>query len=90
MDITRVLTISTAHITEETNNKLQDNGEFNFMALSVYKKGDYGYWIYVDLPCTDIPKDLKQCLELALKHDCQWLCLDCDGEEVQELPTYNW
>lgn len=90
MDITRILTISTAHITEETDKKLQDNSEFNLMALSVYKKEDYGYWIYVDSPCDDVPEDLKQCLELALKYDCQWLCLDCDGEEVPELPTYDW
>ena len=48
MDITKVLTISTAHITEETDRKLQDESEVNNMCISVYDKSDYGYWIYID------------------------------------------
>ena len=36
MDITKVLTISTAHITEETDRKLQDESEVNNMCISVY------------------------------------------------------
>lgn len=90
MDITKVLTISTAHITEETDRKLQDNSELNRMDLSVYEKGEYGYWIYVDSSRDRIPEDLKKCLKFAEQNDCQWLCLDCDGEEVPELPTYDW
>ena len=62
MDITKVLTISTAHITEETDRKLQDESEVNNMCISVYDKSDYGYWIYIDpydrLMCNkNIPAD---------------------------------
>ena len=95
MDITKVLTISTAHITEETDRKLQDESEVNNMCISVYDKAEYGYWIYVDpfdgLMChKNIPEDLLNCIKLARRNDCQWLCLDCDGEVVSELPTYDW
>lgn len=95
MDITKVLTISTAHITEETDRKLQDESEVNNMCISVYDKAEYGYWIYIDpydrLMCNEnIPADLLNCIELARQNDCRWLCLDCDGEEVSELTTYEW
>ena len=95
MDITKVLTISTAHITEETDRKLQDESEVNNMCISVYDKVEYGYWIYIDpydrLMCNEnIPEDLLNCIKLARQNDCRWLCLDCDGEEVSELPTYDW
>ena len=29
-------------------------------------------------------------IELARQNGCRWLCLDCDGEIVPELPTYDW
>ena len=95
MDITKVLTISTAHITEETDKKLQDDSEVNNMCISVYDKAEYGYWIYINpfdmlVYKSNIPEDLRMCMELAQKNDCQWLCLDCDGEEVPGLPTYDW
>ena len=95
MDIAKVLTISTAHITEETDRKLQDESEVNNMCISVYDKAEDGYWIYIDpydrLMChKNIPADLLNCIKLARQNDCRWLCLDCDGEEVPELPTYDW
>lgn len=91
MDITKVLTISMAHITEETCEKLQAESEQNDMGLCVYDKAEYGYWIYIgSLDEKNLPEDLRMCMELAQKNDCQWLCLDCDGEEVPELPTYDW
>lgn len=95
MDITKVLTISTAHITEETDRKLQDESEVNNMCISVYDKAEYGYWIYIDpydrlMRNENIPVDLLNCIKLAQQNDCRWLCLDCDGEVVPELPTYDW
>lgn len=93
MDIEKILTISTAHITEETNIILQ-NAEFNNLCLSVYQKECYGYWIYIGKSAKIyrevIPEDLLDCIEFARQNDCQWLCLDCDAKETSELPTYDW
>lgn len=94
MDITKCLTISTAHITEETSKKLQLDPCTNILGLSVYEKGEYGWWIYVgdDLSILpkDLPLDLMACICEAFTNNCQWLCLDCDAEELDELPTYEW
>lgn len=92
MDITKMLTISTAHITEETATKLDLEANTDDMQLSVYLKADYGWLVYVnkDLDNRNIPDDLRKCLELAKANDCEWLCLDCDGEIVDGLDVYEW
>ena len=96
MEIERCLTISTAHITERTMSKLENETDVNDMRLVVFSKGEYGYWIY----CKDtviehgaangIPEDLLKCMELAWKKNCKWLCLDRDEEVSEELNSYNW
>ena len=90
MDISKMLTISMAHITEETDNELQHNPD-KFEELLYYETG-YGYFICAMPHSTleDIPECLKRCVEFARQNDCEWLCLDWDGEEVPELPTYDW
>ena len=90
MDISKMLTISMAHITEETDNELQHNPD-KFEELFYYETGsEYIIWAMPHSTLEDIPEDLKACLEFARQNDCQCLCLDCDGEEVPELPTYDW
>lgn len=95
MDITKCLTISTMHISLETEEKLLEEEYKNNMFLTVYRKSNFGFWIYV--PCdkdefhTDnVPKDLRGCMDLAHENDCRWLCLDCDGEDVDCLQKYDW
>ena len=92
MDITKMLTISTAHITEETATKLDLEPNTDDMQLSVYLKADYGWliWANKDLDNCNAPDDLRKCLELAKANDCEWLCLDCDGEIVDGLVAYEW
>ena len=98
--IERVMTISTAHITQKTDELLQDDPcEWG---ISVYDKGEYGYWIFIpdnyliNTPdgvketCHGIPDDLHDCILLAMEHNCRWLCLDCDGVVVDDLKTYEW
>lgn len=90
MDISKVLTISIAHITKETDSELQHNPD-RFEELFYYDT-DWGYMIWIPPHTTleDIPKDLRMCLEFAQQNDCEWLCLDCDRDEVSEVPTYDW
>ena len=91
MDISKMLTISMAHITEETDNELQHNPD-KFEELFYYNEDWWGYMMQIPPHTTleDIPEDLRMCIELARQNDCEWLQLDCDGEEVPELPTYDW
>jgi alpha-mannosidase len=37
-----------------------------------------------------VPYDLIVCMQLALNNDCLWLCLDRDGEILDEIDQYNW
>lgn len=91
MDISKMLTISIAHITKETDNELQHNPD-KFEELFYYNADGWEYMIWISPHTTleDIPEDLRMCIELARQNDCKWLCLDCDGDEVSELPTYYW
>lgn len=95
MDITKCLTMSIAHITRTTEEKLEHEPDTNLMNLSVYKKSEYGYWIHVpeDFLKSDrmeIPFDLWRCMMMAYENDCRWLCLDRDGMEIELLQTYDW
>lgn len=90
-DITKMITISTAHIKESTTSFLDET-----LLLPVYPS-DYFYtiWIeddteYYDTFKNAIPKDLWDCIMFAHNLGCQWLRLDGDGEIVGELPVYEW
>lgn len=97
-DITKIITLSTTHITENTARLLDDEPNTNTLGLTTYKKADYGWFIYIaDYIKTNIlndavslPDDLKLCLKTAVNNNCEWLCLDCDGPEYDKLPKYNW
>ena len=95
LEICKMLTISTAHIKEETAKILEDHSSSLIdYDLVIYDKDEFGWWIH--LPDEDykelhnVPDDLKVCLNLAVENGCEWLCLDCDGEVVDCLPTYEW
>ena len=90
MDIEKMLTISTAHVSHETEEKLDKESYSDEMQLSVYKKEDYGWFIFIPDTIDDknIPDELKKCIELAKRNDCSWLCLDCDGNIEEGLETF--
>lgn len=102
MDITKMLTISTGHVTFETAELLNDEADTwtNLNLPAIYTKGEYGYMIHVpedfldedeDGPLYhDIPGDLHEVMSFAFAHDCNWLCLDRDGEVLKELNYYEW
>ena len=92
LEISKMLTLSTAHITKDTNRLLANEPYADGIQLSVFTKADFGYFIYVNdnLENRNIPGDLKVCLELAKENGCKWLCLDCDGDTVEGLEEYDW
>ena len=97
LEITKMLTLSTAHITEETAVMLEREVKYavNNIPLSIYNAADFGWFICLSsysemLDGIMLPEDLKACCYLAKENECEWLCLDCDGLIVPDLPTYNW
>lgn len=97
LDITRVLNLSTAHITESTAyilGRCALNNDY-IPLCSVYEKGEYGWYVYIDdsgepdqIP--DELSDIRDCIIFALKHDITCICFDRDADTVVGLPVYNW
>ena len=93
LEIAKILTLSTAHIRPETAERL-DNGLKGLIPVYKYEYG----WIIFSTAATyheedyaTLPEDLKACVSLAVKHGCDWLRLDCDGERYEGLlPLYEW
>lgn len=81
LEITKMLVISTGHLTEETCN----SGKIG------YEKGEYGVFVWVPPEVDeDAPQDLRVCHHLARINDCDWLMFDRDADTVDELPLYDW
>lgn len=96
-EASRMLTLSTAHISGDTAGKLEREPELNAMGISVYTKSagegeGYGWFVYLPSDVTDkrIPPDLKRCLARARALGCSVLCLDCDGPEDPGLEKFDW
>lgn len=92
MEISRMLTLSTAHITEETAIGLTAAAKNmdSSIDLCVYEKGEYGFLIHIPDEEYEAPSDLRDCIELADNNHCQWLCLDRDGDVTEKLHVYAW
>lgn len=92
MDIEKVLTLSTAHLTKATGDLMSDEPER--LAMTIWN-AEYGWFLYAGAanPLPDryvIPDDLAACMALATREGCTWLRLDRDGDLVEELPEYEW
>ena len=93
MEITKIWTLSTGHITEETNEYLSESVDSTDLDRPVvYAKGEYGYYIPVVYfgDHIKLPKDLQKILDIADDLDCTLVCLDRDGEVLSWLPVYDW
>lgn len=95
-EVSRMLTLSSGHISEEAANMLDSEPDTNHMGLSVYGKSSdggesYGWFIYLpgETPAA-VPDCLKRCIETARSLGCGILCLDPDGPEYPGLETYDW
>jgi hypothetical protein len=94
LEISKMLTVSTEHITEDTTNFIDDESvDTETNQLIVYKEDEYGWFIYTGFDIEEvksIPEDLKKLIKFAKGNDCDWLRIDRDGRLVNGLPTYNW
>ena len=97
MEISKMLTISTAHVKEHTLMLLACEPTSNrFPFIGVYPKSGYGYFVYIDKDAfaqvrehDDVPHDLAAVIDFTIEAGCDILCLDCDGGELKELATYE-
>lgn len=91
MDIEKVVVLSTAHVSEDTATKL-DNNRLKITVINM----KYGWFIPVDeynltqSKNDGFPTELHNLMHMAKDMDCQWLHLDSAGNTVSWLPTYDW
>lgn len=91
--VQKILTLSTAHVTEKTLDILgNDPAAYN---IDSYEKrdadGSYGFFIYITdnyIP-KEMPNDLKGVLSYAISRKCSVVCLDQDGPVTSHLPVYQ-
>ena len=96
MEISKMWTLSTAHITKETDKWLTEQAKEPAEGLCVYEKTG-GHFIHVpnisDFEkmeiSEDIPEDIMIIIGFAISNDMNWICLDCDGP-IEEFATYKW
>ena len=84
--IAKYLELSTRHIKKETIEGLSpDKWPYSY-------RYEEGVFITVDeLGYPDgLPADLRLLIQYAKEHDVLLIRLDCDAEEVEDLPTYEW
>ena len=103
-EVSKMLTLSTAHIQEKTASMLQGvthrhvaylEAIVNGVCPPVYAKEGYGYFLFVDADSLEeyaetMPEDLYACCSYAKEQGCEWLCLDEDGPVMEGLKTYEW
>lgn len=98
LEISKMLTVSTTHVTEATYKALLLDNMRNEIMLPIYVKcagygQSFGLYIYLEPTCIEqgkIPEDLMPLVKLAQENNCNILCLDGDGPELDGYQTYEW
>lgn len=89
-EISKMLTLSTAHITKATADALNDG-----LQIVTFNKGEYGWFWFLHLNAEpysleEISADLLTIVAHAQSLGCEWLCLDRAGPVNPNLPTWEW
>lgn len=98
-EIDQMLTISSVHVSQSTRELLDEviDDTCCVPMPPVYEKSDYGWFVAcfpdydnesLGVTLEDYPADLAAAMRLAKEHGCIWLCIDCDGPEVDELKPF--
>ena len=88
-----ILYLSTKHVTSKTAGML-NSCAFNDEKLNngsrVHAKGLYGWFVEILEDTSGLDDDIKSCMELAKKENCEWLVFDREIDILSSLLTYKW
>lgn len=93
--IHRMLDVSSAHISTDTWNMLDDEWQScntPLIGLSVYQKDCYGFIVYLvndEIDLSAIPSDLANIIRYAQTHNCDVICIDRDADIYPDLEVIN-
>jgi len=98
LEIRKTMVLSTGHVTLNVAHILDEYRSQPDGFDLCWKQIEYG-WLFrktkidyseLEYEGRGIPRCLRNCLDLAAANDCDFLILDCDGPQVEQLPFYNW
>lgn len=97
LEISKILTISTEHISKEDIDALEKGTDAGWSQLVCYKY-EYGDFVYIpsakDIAGLsagkNLPKYFIKLLQLAAENDCKFLVLDCDADVLDGYKTFDW
>lgn len=94
LTILRVPVISTAHVSEADMERLTDRIRSSDYPGAAY---DEGCWLWIPLnegdgddPIYNGLKSILDIVEWARKNQYAYVRIDRDGDEISDLPTYDW
>lgn len=96
-EIEKMMTLSTIQLCPKTRHKLAKEQRTNALGLTMYDKGSFGWYLYInDVAMSAMNQllikhafpDLYTCINFARAHDCTVLCFDCDAEPTGGLTFY--
>lgn len=95
LEIDKILTVSTSHISSHSFNWLKhqcENPTCNIIAVCEY---EYGFIIYINRDLylkytdADISSDIYKIINIAIKNNCAYLRFDNDGPIIPGIMTYE-
>lgn len=88
----KVLELSTAHLTAETREFVDQCATTAASNVTAFRKEDfgahYGWWVFC-CDTDDVPEDLRRCVQYADANNAAWIEFDNDGPVYAELPVYE-
>lgn len=98
MAVFNYMELSTAHISSNSAEFLNDEAMLRKAGMIAYSKGDSeGWFVWVPDDMSDgyynkklIPESLWRCIEYASENNCCYLMLDASAEVIEDLPEYEW
>ena len=91
-EIDSMMTISTAHVTRETGQRLE-GGHDHIKAINglMCDWSIYGWVYWTDAePDDSIPDELAALSEYAKARGCKYIKFDCDGPTLSQFPIFDW
>ena len=105
VSIEKMLVVSTSHLREATANLLNSEAEEAPPFCNIMEEGwgpafvrDAG-WIFYVSPLAEngepdepenLPPELSKLFMFARENGCEWVMLDSDGPELDELEAFVW
>lgn len=94
LEIRRFVVISTAHVSETTAQRLDNTPAKEWPRVGGHY-GEYGWFVYAHDENAGVGRDaihtdLFEVMSWARKQRCDYVLFDCDADEIESLPAYDW